>query len=1293
MPNILESPNVAAPRRKRPPPPQPPALPGDVRVREGANLAVYTAEQQLGLPHEIRFTPTGETTTAWMARRWSGVLGRAGWDPTRVPIPLLHDLATSGVSDPMLMDALGVLAPLQEPLLERIRDRNDREALAESMLPNMQARARGKRAGELLARREAQAVPEPDHSIAGWEQDKLRKEMLGLAVPGLESPTQFKEGAERAREEFANRATPFPSAVDNLTEIAGTADLRRRLDAAPWLLQFLTQQPQGEQGLAAAKASLLGYLNNGRALDDTLRQAGRELLQDGENPLGVAYMLAMWQTHPAGELRQRGIVDPGQVLERARMNREELPRNLATATGGLVGREKLPLLAFDARDEVELARLEASGQMAALGTGLVHPGRIFDGLNWPYDHVISPTLGAAVQLLKPINDALIVRRPNLTGEQAEGPLVAGPGKPILEWHPEAFGQLVTPAEAWRRAQGGGFGGAIAELAGVRPTDKDYQGIAAVFDLVAAFYADPFLAAGRIGTGVKAARTIPVADEVATSSLLRRVTRLYPEAQIPEVPNSRLSRLAYQAFARNPEELVATSKARRTFESMAREADPVVIADRYHLPPGLADAIAGQRDPHRIRDLVVAGMHGVIPGFTRTEIEAKILKNRAEIDRLERIGGGTQPGLFPGQSPVNPHQPRINALRRQTAEMDADLLRNERPALEVRGMPLDTLAGAYRQAVKRFAPNPTRPGISQEGAQSLTDVLVRSSRSYEQRKLGQLDDATRTELDRHARMTERWRKDLDELYKRRAGGDISLDRQITDAEKALDRLRDTTGGILQRQGLSDQMRLWQARERFGRPDPAVRALSWAYNRSAQLRSPFELLPQYGDVISIADKAQGLRTLERLGQVLDVDRASLDDALRRYIRASGSEETLHIVYDLGRRARALHPEITHEMLRLFRGQSESAFWLADGDGRDMWAARKEWMGDEMPFSQPHLDSELLSEVPLPDWRAIRDFRKVSTRVQTRIQAPHYRVEPDQLIGRAAARFGVSPHRLTTVLRPLERADQLAGTAVAVPWAMLARWHDILLNRVWTPAVLLRGGWTQRVVGEEQLRMASVGLASMVFHPGVWLDAARARGDFARWAERPEELLVSYSREMWGKVPTAMRIRKGDPLYYRAWRQYELMPLAKSKAMRVFLNHVANEGEGAGATAKTMRWLQGHPEGQDVWRDMGPIAREVLGDADDTALMEKWVETFRQRVHDKTRGNQALPAAWRSPWRSTSSSSATAGRSPTSSAWSSSMSSVSASSTAPAGSSRLTCPCRTSTWWRSSSSRCPTPPSRTS
>lgn len=1236
MPNILEGPNVAPLRKKPRPPPQPPALPGDVRVRENANLAVYTAEQTLGLPHEIRFTPTGETTTAWMARRWSGVLGRAGWDPTRVPIPLLHDLATSGVSDPMLMDALGVLAPLQETLLERLRERNDRQALAESMLPNMQARARGKRAGELLARREAQAVPEPDHSVAGWEQDKLRREMLGLAVPGLESPAAFKEGAERAREEFANRAIPYPQAVDNLTEIAGTPELRRRLDAAPWLLQFLTQQPKDERGLAAAKASLLGYLNNGRALPDTLRQAGRELLQDGENPLGVAYMLAMWQTHPAGELRAKGIVDPGQVLERARMNREELPQNLATATGGIVGREKLPLLAFDPRDEVEQARLEASGQMAALGTGFLHPGKALDALYWPYSHVVSPVLGTAVQLLKPINDALIVRRPNLTGEQAPGPLVAGPGKPIVEWHPEAFGQLVTPAEAWRRAQAGGLGGAVAELGGIRPGDKDYKAAAAVFDLVAGFYLDPFIAASRVGAGVKAARSIPVADEVATSSLLRRVTRLYPEAQIPEVPHSKLSRLAYQAFARNPEELVATNAARRTFASMARETDPIVLADRYHIPPALADAIAGQRDPHRIRDLVVAGMRGAIPTYERFEIEARVLRNQAEIDRLERLGGGTQPGLFPGQSPVNPYQPRINALRRQTAEMTADLQTGERLALEVRGMPLDTLAGSYRQAVKRFASDPARvdpdrpwasraamlAGRAPQGQQSFLDALVRSSRSYQERQVGRLDEATRVELDRHRRTGERWRKDLEELYKRRAAGDVGVEQQIADAEKALDKLAATTGGIMERQGLSDQHRLWLARERLGASNPGLRALSWAYNRYAQLRSPFELLPQTGDVISITDKAQGLRVMERLGLALDVDRATLDAALRGYLRATGPEDSRAAVMELIKAARGLHPEYSNEMLRMWRNNSESLFWLADGDGRDMWAARKTWMGDEMPFSQPHLSSELLTEIPLPDWRAVRDMRKLSTRAILRLKSPTPVLEPEARIARVAARFGVNPHKLTSVSKLIDAPDRVVSTVVAEGWAKAIRAQDILLHRVWTPSVLIRGGWTTRVVGEEQLRMASVGLASGVWHPARWWDAARARGEFARFADRPEGLLVNYTRDVWQKQPTAIRITKGTHGYTTAWRQ-ELAQLAGAQEMRVFLQHVANEGEGAAATSKTVRWLATHPDGQAVWEQMRPIVGEVLGEADDAILMEKWVDTFRQRVHDKTRGNQALVA----------------------------------------------------------------------
>jgi len=448
--------------------------------------------------------------------------------------------------------------------------------------------------------------------------------------------------------------------------------------------------------------------------------------------------------------------------------------------------------------------------------------------------------------------------------------------------------------------------------------------------------------------------------------------------------------------------------------------------------------------------------------------------------------------------------------------------------------------------------------------------------------------------------------------------------------------------MERQGLSDYHRLWLAREKYGRSDPAIRALSWAYNRYAQLRSPFELHPQVGDVISITDKAQGVRVLERLGQVLDVDRAALDDAMRAYMRATGPEDTRAAVIQLLKRARALHPEYTNEMMRMYRANSESLFWVSDG-GTDMWAAKKPWMGDDVPFSQPHLDNELLTEIPLPDWRAARDLRKFSTRAILRLKQPAPLIHVDDRIARVAAKFGISPNRLMMVTRPLEAIDRPVSTVVAEGWAKLIRAQDLLLHRVWTPSVLIRGGWTTRVVGEEQFRMASAGLASAAIRPWEWIGAmaggraARAEaklargeqltrrermalelgGGFARFGDRPEELLASYSRDVWMKQPIAMRVLKGTHGYTTAWRG-ELKQLAGSQAMRVYLGHVANTGEGTEATARTMRWLQGHPDGQAVWKQQKPIVDEVLHQVPEADRMEAWVDTFRQRVADKTRGN---------------------------------------------------------------------------
>lgn len=97
-----------------------------------------------------------------------------------------------------------------------------------------------------------------------------------------------------------------------------------------------------------------------------------------------------------------------------------------------------------------------------------------------------------------------------------------------------------------------------------------------------------------------------------------------------------------------------------------------------------------------------------------------------------------------------------------------------------------------------------------------------------------------------------------------------------------------------------------------------------------------------------------------------------------------------------------------------------------------------GEARPVPTPHLFVEYVQRaIPLPDAREIR--------------------------------------RATGVLAPLYRHAEVGkllreGTALA----------DFLQGNAWKRLVLLRGAWTTRVVGEEQIRMAQAGLANVFTHP---------------------------------------------------------------------------------------------------------------------------------------------------------------------------------------------------------------------
>lgn len=106
---------------------------------------------------------------------------------------------------------------------------------------------------------------------------------------------------------------------------------------------------------------------------------------------------------------------------------------------------------------------------------------------------------------------------------------------------------------------------------------------------------------------------------------------------------------------------------------------------------------------------------------------------------------------------------------------------------------------------------------------------------------------------------------------------------------------------------------------------------------------------------------------------------------------------------------------------------------------------------PFQTAHLLTEYLNRaIPLPDPRMLRRV----------VSATH-----------AEGRF---LQRMLHFGIPLDKFNAIERGAITT------RIMDTTVQKVWKPIVLLRGAWTARVIGEEQLRMGAAGLESMFRHP---------------------------------------------------------------------------------------------------------------------------------------------------------------------------------------------------------------------
>lgn len=223
-----------------------------------------------------------------------------------------------------------------------------------------------------------------------------------------------------------------------------------------------------------------------------------------------------------------------------------------------------------------------------------------------------------------------------------------------------------------------------------------------------------------------------------------------------------------------------------------------------------------------------------------------------------------------------------------------------------------------------------------------------------------------------------------------------------------------------------------------------------------------------------------------------------------------------------------------------------------------------GTEVTYRLPILETQLLDQLPMLDFREIIQSRSVMGRLARGARNLPANLE---FIGTLAA-----PQRLAPAAGAAGRAVGQAGIAADRLIGGL-QWINNGVTGFWKPAVLLRIGWPARVQFDEQARLLAAGImpledpmtflgkvAESVRHP-----VRAAKGEFL---DLPEEAAANYGRLMEAQARRARRqiVHRNEKGYVAALHD-ELVFLRDSQIARYRAGHTKGQtaswlrtGEGA-------------------------------------------------------------------------------------------------------------------------------------
>ncbi len=202
------------------------------------------------------------------------------------------------------------------------------------------------------------------------------------------------------------------------------------------------------------------------------------------------------------------------------------------------------------------------------------------------------------------------------------------------------------------------------------------------------------------------------------------------------------------------------------------------------------------------------------------------------------------------------------------------------------------------------------------------------------------------------------------------------------------------------------------------------------------------------------------------LMGIDRASRNELLARLATTEGNGPGMFgVVKDAVEKFSAnlvtegIHPQVAKSVTKIYKDYNGMrAYWLNKvGEPQFFPGAQVKVMsqGDVVTMPSAMLFNEMMEQfIPILDAKKVRLAMRQASKAR--------------VVGK----------------RAFKDWDEIGDRA-------LVRYTDNFMNKVWKPLVLLRGAWTVRVVGEEQIRMAALGLNSQFRHPLQYMSMYLAGG----------------------------------------------------------------------------------------------------------------------------------------------------------------------------------------------------------